>query len=134
MSTTPTKPTTFVQLSPEDCMYLLTLIHEMDADTAYTERQRGYTVPKLEKIAKDPRANRLAYQDVEYLIELTEDDDLVECEQQRFMTQAKLQEIKALQDARFDATREIENQRKLRRARRQPHIELSKHFERTTAQ
>lgn len=133
MQPTNEKHTNFVQLSPEDCTYLLELITEMDSDTAYTERQRSYTVPKLQTIASNPRSKKLAYQDVDYLLELLEDDDLEESQQQRFMTQEKLLAIRALQDSQFARTRDIEQQRKLRRARRQPSKALSEHFERTTA-
>lgn len=133
MQPTNEKHTNFVQLSPEDCTYLLELIAEMDSDTAYTERQRSYTVPKLQTIASNPRSKKLAYQDVDYLLELLEDDDLEESQQQRFMTQEKLLAIRALQDSQFARTRDIEQQRKLRRARRQPSKALSEHFERTTA-
>lgn len=123
----------FVQLTPEDCTFLIDLIVTMDGDTSYTEKQRGYTLPKLRKIQNDPRSGRLAYQDVDYLLELIEDDDLPEAEQQRFMTQEKLTAIKELQDRRFEATRDIEQQRELRRARRNSASALSSHFEHTSA-
>jgi hypothetical protein len=42
----------------------------MDGAPPYTERQRGYTVPKLQRILRDPAFDRLAFQDVEYLLEL----------------------------------------------------------------
>lgn len=108
----------FVQLSKEDCAYLLELIQDMDSDTKYTERQRAYTVPKLLKIAEDPRSARLAYQDVEYLLDLMDDDDLAESEQQREMTRAQVLEIHSLMNMRFEETRDIETQREMRKARR----------------
>lgn len=123
----------YVQLESADCTYLLTLIAEMDSDTPYTERQRGYTVPKLQQIQKDPRSRRLAYQDVDYLLELIEDDDLPEDEQQRFMTQEKLAQIRQLQDAHFAAEQSINRQREVRRSKRNAEGALSEHFERTTA-
>ena len=122
----------FVQLTKEDCQYLLNLIEEMDSDTAYTARQRGYTVPKLQKIQKDPRSARLAYQDVDYLLDLIEDDDLGEVEQYREMARASLLEIQTLQSQRFEETKNIETQREQRRARRNPSIVLAEHFEHTT--
>ncbi len=125
----------FVQLTKDDCTYLLALIAEMDSATVYTERQRGYTIPKLEKIANDPRAARLAYQDVDYLLELLEDDDLPECEQQREMTRQSLLDIQALQNQKFEESKNIETERAARRNRRNPvSIEdLSEHFKQTTA-
>ena len=120
----------FVQLDSADCAYLLKLIVELDGDTHYTERQRGYTVPKLQKIARDARSARLAFQDVEYLQDLIEDDDLPEDEQQRLMTAEKLTEIQALQKSCFFETRDIETQRQLRRARRSPAAVLQEHFAR----
>ena len=122
----------FVQLTPEDCTFLIDLIITMDRDTKYTEKQRAYTLPKLHKIQIDPHSGRLAYQDVDYLLELIEDDDLPETEQQRFMTQEKLIAIKELQDRRFEATRDVEQQRDLRRARRNSATALSAHFEHTS--
>jgi hypothetical protein len=65
-------------------------------------------------------------------LELIEDDDLPETEQQRFMTQEKLIAIKELQDRRFEATRDVEQQRDLRRARRNSATALSAHFEHTS--
>ena len=118
----------FVQLSVEDCTYLLTLIQEMDSDTAYTARQQGYTRPKLEKIAKDSSSARLAYQDVDYLLELIEDDEDEGCEQQRLMTLQCILEIQTLQQAKFEETKSIETQREARRARRSPVQSLQKHF------
>ena len=119
----------FVQLSAEDCTYLLTLIQEMDSDTAYTTRQRGYTIPKLEKIAKDPSSARLAYQDVDYLLDLIEDDEDEGCEQQRLMTLQCILDIQALQQAKFEETRSIDTQREARRARRSPIQSLQEHFQ-----
>ena len=122
----------FVELTKEDCHYLLELIQVMDADTKYTERQRGYTIPKLQRIAKDPRSARLAFQDVDYLLELIEDDDLPESEQQREMTRTCLLEIQKLQSARFSEQENIEQQREARRARRSPATALQAHFAKTT--
>lgn len=121
----------FVGLTREDCSYLLTLIEDMDSTTAYTARQRGYTIPKLQTIAKDPRSGRLAYQDVEYLIDLVEDDELPETEQQREMTLSTLQEILSLQTVRFQEQTEIERQREARRLRRSPVVGLQEHFPQT---
>jgi hypothetical protein len=122
----------FVQLSKDDCTYLLNLIEEMDSDTAYTARQRGYTIPKLIKIQQEPRAARLAYQDVDYLLELIDDDDLQELEQSREMARASLLEIQELQNARFQESKDIETQREQRRARRRPMESLAEHFEHTS--
>ena len=108
----------FIQLSAEDCTYLLELIADMDSDTAYTEKQRSYTVPKLHKIRKDPCSARLAYQDVDYLLDLIEDDELTETELQREHTSESLQAIQELQSARFARTRDIEKQRDSRRLKR----------------
>lgn len=124
----------FVQLTSQDCQYLLELIEDMDSGTKYTERQRGYTVPKLKKILQDPRSSKLAYQDVEYLLDLIEDDDLPEYEQQREMTRGILLDIQNLQQSRFEETRDVENQREARRAKRNPSQRLQEHFARTSAQ
>ena len=121
----------FVQLENADCTYLLELIADMDADTKYTERQRSYTVPKLSKIAKDPRSARLAFQDVEYLLDLIEDDEAPELEQQREMTKQAIEAIRDLQTSRFEENRDIESQRESRRAKRAPVQALSEHFEHT---
>ena len=118
----------FIQLASEDCAYLLTLIETMDKDIVYTARQRSYTLPKLIKIQADARSGQLAWQDVEYLLELIEDDDLPEVEQQRLMTQEKLLEIQQLQARARESARSIEQQRELRRSRRKG---LQSHFERT---
>ena len=118
----------FVQLTKEDCTYFLQLIEEMDMDTKFTERQRGYTIPKLQKIAQDPRSARLAFQDVEYLLDLIDDDDLPEVEQTREMARQSLVEIQSLQNQKFEETKNIEEQREVRRARRQPVKSLQAHF------
>jgi hypothetical protein len=110
----------FVQLTAEDCNYLLDLIQDMDSDTAYTARQRSFTVPKLQKIIKTPDQLHLNFLDVDYLLELIEDDDLPEVEQQREMTRQTLEQIQELQQARFEETRSREQQRKTRRAKRAP--------------
>ena len=120
----------FVALTPEDCKYLLDLIQEMDSDTPYTAKQRGYTIPKLRKIAANPDTARLAHQDIRYLLELIEDDEAPEFEQQRAMTQATLLEIQALVQANFELMRDIDEQREARRARRTPGSSLQQHFER----
>lgn len=119
----------FVQLAAEDCTYLLNLIAELDSSTPYTAKQRGYTIPKLEKIARDGRSARLAYQDVDYLLELIEDDDLPETEQQREMTRSVILEIQSLQNQRAEETRNISEQRELRKARRRPLEALQEHFQ-----
>ena len=108
----------FIQLDQNDCKYLLDLIHEVDLDTRYTEKQRAYTVPKLQKIFNDPGSTRLAYQDVEYLLDLIEDDELPEAQNQRQSTKECLLDIQNLQNARFDDIRDIDNQRASRRAKR----------------
>jgi hypothetical protein len=114
----------FVQLSKDDCTYLLDLINTMDSTTLFTAKQRIYTVPKLVAIAKDPRSARLAYQDVDYLLDLIEDDEQAciscpqETEQTRAMAQAQLLEIQALQKRKFEETKDIESQRAQRRAKR----------------
>lgn len=108
----------FVQLSSDECQYLLNLIFEMDFDTKFTERQRGYTIPKIQRIQKDPRSARLAYQDVDYLLELISDDDLEEVEQIRGMTEQTLLQIQQLQAQKLEENRDVETQRELRKARR----------------
>jgi hypothetical protein len=92
----------------------------MDSTTLYTERQRGYTVPKLLKIQEDRRSARLAYQDVDYLLDLIEDDDLEgdDIKDQREDARNTLLKIKQLQDKRVDETRNIEEQRSNRRVKR----------------
>ena len=118
----------FVQLSKEDCQYLLDLIQIMDSDTAYTARQRSYTVPKLQKIQVNAKEARLAFQDVDYLLDLMEDDTRESHEQQREMTHQCVLNIQALQNARFEETRDIESQRELRRARLNPERALNEKF------
>jgi hypothetical protein len=124
----------FVQLNTEDCTYLLDLIESMDSQTPYTQRQREYTIPKLKKILQDPRSSKLAYQDVDYLLDLLEDDELEETEQQREMTRVTLIDIQNLQQSRFEETQDIEQQREQRRAKRSGFsLNLQKHFARTTS-
>lgn len=121
----------FVELDAADCTYLLALINEIDMDTPYTARQRQYTIPKLEQIAKEPASKRLAFQDVQYLLDLLEDDDLEETEQVRGMVQVKLEEIQKLQSEQARAMQDIETQRAWRRAKRQPQQTLQEHFQQT---
>lgn len=109
----------FVQLNAEDCTYLLELIQDMDMDTGYTEKQRSYTIPKLQRILQDPRSARLAAQDVDYLLELMEDDDVEDCIQQREMTRASVLEIRQLQIEKATMLASVESQRESRRGRRQ---------------
>ena len=116
----PSGDTKFVQLTPEDTQYLLTLIVELDSQTSYTARQRAYTVPKLVKILKDPTSSRLAYQDVDYLLELIEDDELVEDLQRRESAKQTLLRIQQLQLDRFQEIQSIDLQRSQRRHRRSP--------------
>jgi hypothetical protein len=126
-------PQRFIQLSKDECHYLLTLIQEMDADTAFTAKQRSYTIPKLEKIQIDPRTVRLAFQDIEYLLDLIEDDELEHDEQIRLMTQSSLEEIRELQQASFKEKQSIEDQRESRRLKRlSPEKVLQSHFEQTS--
>ena len=120
----------FIELDAQDCAYLLGLIQDIDFDTPYTTRQRGYTIPKLVQIAADPSSRRLAFQDVEYLLDLLEDDDLPETEQLRGMIQVKLEEIQRLQTEQARAMQDVETQRAQRRARRSPVGALQEHFER----
>lgn len=123
----------FIQLTPEDCKYLLELIEDMDSDTAYTEKQRAYTVPKLKQIAENPESRKLAFQDVDYLLELIEDDDLEETKDQKIKTQNNLEAIKHLQNSRFEESKSIENQRSARRLKRKPEDLLQNHFAQTRA-
>jgi hypothetical protein len=122
----------FIQLNRADCLYLLELIQDMDSDTKYTERQRLYTIPKLTKISTDPKSAKLAFQDVEYLLDLIDDDDLPESEQQREMTRTALVEIQNLQQNRYLETRDIDQQREERRLKRNPSPKLQEHFARTS--
>jgi hypothetical protein len=108
----------FVQLTKEDCSYLLELIQEMDSDTLYTARQRAYTVPKLKKIQNDPSSAGLKRQDTEYLLDLIDDDDAPEVEFQRGLTLTTLLNIQQLQKQKAEEARGIEDQREARRARR----------------
>ena len=108
----------FIQLTKEDCKYLLDLIHEMDSDTSYTQQQRSFTVPKLRRILNDPKSARLAYQDVDYLLELIEDDDLEELSAQRDSTRLTMLEIQKLQQTRFEIIQDVEKQRESRRLKR----------------
>lgn len=120
----------FVQLSKDECSYLLDLIAEMDSETTYTAKQRGYTVPKLERIGTDPRCARLAFQDIEYLLDLIEDDELEEFEQIREMCKQSLEEIRQLQQVAFRERISIEEQREVRRTKRlQPGDRLKRHFQ-----
>ena len=108
----------FIQLTKEDCKYLLDLIQEMDSDTTYTQQQRLFTVPKLRRILNDPKSARLAYQDVDYLLELIEDDDLEELSAQKDSTRETILEIQKLQQTRFEIIQDVEKQRESRRLRR----------------
>lgn len=122
----------FVQLDKADCTYLLELIGSIDAGTQYTAKQRTFTVPKLQRILQDPSKTRLAFKDVEYLLDLIEDDELAETEQQRTETQIKLEDILNRQTKAFEAARSIEDQRSARRALRNPSGALQGHFQRTS--
>lgn len=122
----------FVQLDNADCTYLLELIGSIDAGTQYTAKQRTFTIPKLQRILRDPSKTRLAFKDVEYLLDLIEDDELAETEQQRTETQIKLEDILNRQTKAFEAARSIEDQRSARRALRNPSGALQGHFQRTS--
>lgn len=124
---------TFVQLSTDECTYLLETIEDMDSSTAYTKRQREYTVPKLEAIRQNPQNGRLHERDITYLLELIEDDDAPQFEQIRLMTQNTLESIKALKDQRAAELEDVDKQRQMRRTRRQPAESLQEHFQQTTA-
>jgi|SRR5215471_14332544 len=124
----------FVQLTPESCTYLLELIAEMDSETSYTERQRAYTVPKLQKILQDPGSAKLAFQDVEYLLDLIEDDDLEETSGLKEDARSILLDIQNLQQSRFDEMKSIESQREARRSKRNPCKGLQEHFAHTRPQ
>lgn len=124
----------FIQLSQEDCSYLLDLIQTMDAQTQYTVKQRALTIQKLDRVEAAPEKTRLAFQDVEYLLDLIEDDELPETEQQRTETQLKLEEIMEMQKGAFESARSIEEQRAARRALRNPNGALQGHFQRTSAE
>lgn len=126
------KMANFVQLDGSDCAYLLELIGSMDSGTQYTAKQRTFTIPKLQRISQDPSKTRLAFQDVEYLLDLIEDDELPESEQQRTETQLKLEDILDKQKEAFEAARSIEDQRSARRALRNPSGALQGHFQRTS--
>lgn len=106
-------PKPFIQLTQKDCKYLLDLIKDMDSTTVYTQKQRSYTVPKLQKISQDPSSARLIYQDVEYLLDLVEDDDFES--EQREITRDTLVEIQNLQKNYFERVCDIEQQRESRR-------------------
>jgi hypothetical protein len=123
----------FIQLTTNECDYLVNLINEVDGDTAYTARQRTYTIPKLFKIREDARGAKLAYQDVDYLLELLEDSP-----PQEESLMDKLVAIRDLQDNKFAELKSIEDQRSARRLKasmRSGDLEdtLQKHFVKTTA-
>ena len=114
----------YLTLSPSHCDYLLNLIEEMDSDTPYTERQRSFTIPKLLSLKSqlDP-TTRLFFQDVDYLLELIEDDDLTDqdrpgIEALRNNTYNVLMEIKRLQIEKFEEYKSIDRQRALRAQKR----------------
>lgn len=121
----------FIQLPKESCKYLLELIADIDQDTDYTARQRAYTIPKLQQIMNAPETRRLAIPDVDYLLELIEDDELESTEQIREMTRSDLENIQTLQRQKQEEMRSIEQQRTARRARRNPVASLQEHFEHT---
>lgn len=132
----------FIQLSKEDCTYLLNLINEIDLDTKFTERQRGYTIPKLQRIYSNPESARLAWQDVDYLLELIEDsgdldvqgeETIGELYQTAAMVQNTLIQIKTLQEQRQNEQKDIESQREMRRLRRRPIESLQEKFQHTTS-
>jgi len=108
----------FIQLTPEEIDYLLNLIADMDSDTVYTADIRILTIEKLMAIKKNPRASKLFYNEVTYLLELIEDDDLESASGVRIQTQNVLEDIQNLQAKRFQETLSIEEQRELRRAKR----------------
>src|SRR5215469_7611125 len=98
----------FIQLTTEEIDYLLNLISELDFDTAYTVEIRITTVEKLMAIRKQPRSYKLFYNEVTYLLELIEDDDLEADSAIRGQTLAVLEDIQNLQAKRFQETLSIE--------------------------
>lgn len=108
----------FIQLSSAECQYLIELIEELDSETTYTEMQRGFTLPKLKRILTNPESLKLIHPDVEYLLDLLEDDDLPETQKLRDETMLTLLEIQKLQKARFAERELIEREREARRLRR----------------
>lgn len=108
--------TPFIQLTHEQCRYLLELIHDMDSDTRYTAKQRLYTVPKLVAIANGTFDRKLMYQDVNYLLELIEDDEVPSTIKDS--TCKTLQAIKELQNEALALSEQIDEQRAQRRSKR----------------
>lgn len=108
----------FIQLSPVDCTFCLELIETMDSSTFYTQRQRGFTIPKLKKILADPFSVRLAFQDVDYLLDLLDDDELEETAALRDSARNSLLAIQELQQQKFEEQKDINTQRSERRLRR----------------
>lgn len=108
----------FIQLTASDCNYLLELIEDLDADTAYTKNQRELTKPKLLEILQKPRSAKLNYPDVEYLLDLVDDDDLESNEPERESAYKVLLAIQNLQQERYQRNIQIEQEREQRRARR----------------
>lgn len=108
---------TFKQLSPEGIDYLTTLINEDDAQ--YCAKQRSITSNKLINLKNNPEHTRLHNLDIEYLLDLIEDDEMESVEQIRLMTKGELEDIKALKDeaARVFALEETEREERRNRRR-----------------
>lgn len=118
----------FLQLTKEDCAYLLRLIETLDSTTPHTARQRTFTIPKLQQIAYDPLSARLAYQDVRYLLDLLE--DYLDSQFLDSVVYAKLLEIRKLQDTRWIERQQIDRERAERRAHHKTSIvDLKEHFQ-----
>lgn len=113
----------FIQLSPTECSYLIELIEDLDGETTYTQTQRGFTLPKLKRILSNPDSVKLIHPDVEYLLDLLEDDDLPATQQLKDNTMLTLLEIQKLQKQRFAERELIEREREARRVRRLERME-----------
>lgn len=113
----------FIQLSTAECQYLLDLIHDLDGETIYTQDQRLQTSSRIRRILDDPSSTKLVYKDVEYLLDLLDDDDLAESQSIRDSTTLTILEIQKLQKARFSEREQIEQEREQRRFRRLSRLE-----------
>lgn len=108
----------FIQLNEAECRYLLELIEDLDSETLFTTQQRKDTSYRLRRILEDPSSTKLVYQDVEYLLDLLEDDDLPATQEQRDGALLTILEIQKLQKTRFSEREAIERERDERRMRR----------------
>lgn len=115
----------YVSLNSEQCTYLLELIKDMDAGIAFTSQIRPVAYAHLFAVKTglnsplgESKLGKLTHNDVKYLLDLVEDDELASTREIKFQTLGALKKIQILMESAFNARLSPEEQRKLRRVRR----------------